>query len=72
MPASSVGMERMSVRLFAELVVDQETADGEGQEKQKKDDVAGVGAYLRDDVDLSGGERKHENHDDEIESFVHE
>jgi hypothetical protein len=64
-------MERMESALFAELIVDQETADGEGEKKQKKDDVGGVGAYLRDDVDLPGGEREHENHDDEIEGFVH-
>src|SRR5690242_3648455 len=72
MPASSVGIERMTVCLFAELIVDQETADAEGEKKQKEDDVGGVGAYLRDDVELSGGEREHENHDDEIEGFVHE
>jgi len=62
----------MSVRLFAELVVDQETADGECEKKQKEDDVGGGGAGLRDEINLARGECEHENHDDEIESFVHE
>ena len=52
--------------------MDQKAANGEGEKKQKKDDVGGVGAYLRDDINLPGGEREHENHDDEIEGFVHE
>jgi hypothetical protein len=72
MPASSVGMERMRVRLFAEPIVDQETADGEGEKKQKEDDVGGGGAGLKDEINLARGEREHENHDDEIEGFVHE
>jgi hypothetical protein len=52
--------------------VDQETAEGEGEKKQKEDDVGGGGAGLRDEINLARGEREHENHDDEIEGFVHE
>src|SRR5215510_5846081 len=55
----------------AELVVNQQATPSEGQEKQEKNDVGGVGADLQDDVDLAGGESEHQNHDDEIERFVH-
>jgi hypothetical protein len=65
-------MERMRVPLFAELIVDQEAADGEGEKKQEEDNVGGGGAELRDEINLAGGEREHENHDDEVEGFVHE
>jgi len=61
----------MSVTLLAELIVDQETADGEGEKKQKEDYVGGGGTGLRDEINLARGEREHENHDDEIEGFVH-
>jgi len=64
-------MEGMSVTLLAELIVDQETADGEGEKKQKEDYVGGGGTGLRDEINLARGEREHENHDDEIEGFVH-
>jgi hypothetical protein len=72
MPASSVGMERIRMRLFTELIVDQEAPDGEGEKKQEEDDIGGGGAELRDEINLPRGEREHENHDDEIESLVHE
>lgn len=51
--------------------MDQQSTNGECQEQQEKDHVGGVRADLRDDVELPGGERKHQNHDDEVEGLVH-
>ena len=50
--------------LFAEIVVNHQTSDAESGEKQKKDDVAGIGAELHDAVALFDGQREHQNHND--------
>jgi len=50
--------------------VDEQAANSECQEQQKKNDIGGVGADLVDDVDLAGCEGEHQDHDDEVECFV--
>jgi len=51
--------------------VDQEAADGKRGENQAEKDIAGVCAVLHDAVALADGQRKHQNHKNEIEGFVH-
>ena len=50
--------------------MDEQAANSECQEQQKKNDVAGVGANLVDDVNLAGCQGEHQHHDDEVKSFV--
>ena len=51
--------------------MDEQATNGERQEQQEKDHIAGVGVDLRDEVNVASGESKHQDHDDEVEGLVH-
>src|SRR5579859_1575193 len=61
----------MARRMGSALHLDHDAADGEQREDDQEENIRAVRAVLQDVIRLAPGEHEHDDHENEIPSFVH-